>query len=120
MKFASLLQKQHRWDPQVLPAQTVLDLATINGAKALHMDHLLGSIEEGKKADIIIIDLNTPHLTPCHDPVSHIVYAAKGDDVYATIVNGEMLMLNGEFFTLERENILDDAMKCAEDLTNSS
>ena len=120
MKFAALLQKQYRWDPQILPAQTVFDLATINGAKALHIDHLLGSIEEGKKADIIIIDLNKPRLTPCHDPVSHIVYAANGDDVYATIVNGEMLMLNREFFTLQKENIVEDAIKCAEDLTTSS
>ena len=120
MKFAALLQKQHRWDPQVLPAQTVFDLATINSAKALHMDHMLGSIEEGKKADIIIVDLDKPRLTPCHDPISHLVYAANGSDVYATIVNGKILMLNGEFYTLNKEDIIEDAIECAEDLTTSS
>ena len=120
MKFAALIQKQHRWDPQVLPAQTVFDLATINGAEALHMDNLIGSIEEGKKEDIIIIDMDKPRLTPCHDPISHLVYAANGDDVYATIVNGKILMLDKKFYTLDAHKIMDDAIECAEDLTTNS
>ena len=120
MKFAALIQKQHRWDPQVLPAQTVFDFATIMGAKALGIEKEIGSIEEGKKADIILIDLSKPHLTPCHDPVSHIVYAARGSDVYATIVNGQPLMIDREFLTIDPYKAMEDAKRHAKILTTPS
>lgn len=118
MKFCALLHKQHRWDPKALPAQTVLDFATINGAKTLYIQNEIGSIEVGKKADIIVIDFNKPRLTPCHDFVSHLIYAANGSDVCATIVDGRPLMIDNEFLTLDKEKVIDEAQKCAKDLTS--
>ena len=117
MKFCSLIHKHHRWDPSILPAQTVLDLATIGGAKCLRMEDKIGSIEEGKKADIIMVDLKKPRLTPQHDFVSHLVYAMRGCDVIATIVNGKPLMLENRILTLDMDAILEDAEKCAYELT---
>lgn len=119
MKFCALVHKQHRWDPKVLPAQTVLDFATLGGAETLRMEGEIGSIEVGKKADIIMLDLEKPHLTPRHNLVSHAVYAAKGSDVCTTIVNGKPLMLNNEFLTLDLRKTLEDAEECAKDLTSN-
>jgi 5-methylthioadenosine/S-adenosylhomocysteine deaminase len=118
MKFTALIHKQHRWDPSILPAQTVLDLATLGGAQCLGIDDITGSIEEGKKADVAIIDLNKPHLTPKHDYVSHLVYAAKGNDVSTTIVNGKILMLENKFLTLDYKKTLEDAEKYGQGLTS--
>ena len=117
MKFCALVHKQHRWDPSILPAQTVLDFATIDGARALGIEKKVGSIEEGKKADVIMIDLNKPHLTPQHDYVSHLVYAARGGDVCTTITNGKVLMLENKFLTLNYNKIIENAEKCAKGLT---
>ena len=117
MKFCALIHKQHRWDPSILPAQTVFDFATIDGARALGIEEKVGSIEVGKKADIIMIDLNKPHLTPQHDFVSHLVYAARGGDVCATITNGKVLMLENKFLTLNYDKIIENAEKCAKGLT---
>ena len=119
MKFCALIHKQHRWDPKVLPAQTVLDFATLGGAGALRMEKEIGSIEVGKKADVIMLDLEKPHLTPKHNLVSHAVYAAKGSDVCTTIVNGKPLMLDTEFLTLDFRKTLEDAEKCAKNLTSA-
>ena len=109
MKFAALIHKHHRWDPCVTPAQQILDFATIGGARALHIENSIGSIEEGKLADLIVIDFNKPHLTPCYDVVSHIIYAAKSADVYATIVNGKPLMLDRKILTMDTEKVLSTA-----------
>jgi len=118
MKFTALLHKQHRWDPKIVPAQTVFDFATIHGAKALGMSDRLGSLEEGKLADVVLLDLNTPRLTPCHDPISHIVYAAHGSDVRTTIVNGTPLFLDNEVQTIDERNVLTRAQIQAKHLTN--
>ena len=118
MKFCALVHKNHRWDPTVLPAQTVVDLATLGGAMCLGMQHTLGSIEEGKTADLIMIDMKAPHLTPLHDPLSQLVYATKGTDVCTTIVNGRPLMIEKEFLTIDLEKTLEDAQKTAQELTS--
>lgn len=117
IKFCALIHKQHRWDPRILPAQTVFNLATLSGARCLGLEEEVGSIEEGKKADLITLDLDKPHLTPQHDLVSHLTYAARGSDVSTTIVNGKPLMLENEFLTLDYNSILEDAEKCAKELT---
>jgi len=118
MKFCALVHKNHRWDPTVLPAQTVVDLATLGGATCLGMKHTLGSLEEGKAADLILIDLKKPHLTPLHDPISHLVYAVRGTDVCTTIVNGTPLMLEREFLTIDVEKTLEQSKKIASELTS--
>lgn len=94
MKMAALIHKGHRLDPTIVNSQTVLDMATINGAKALGWDKEIGSLEPGKKADLIIIDFNRPHLAPIHNIVSHLVYSALGGDVETTIINGKIVMEN--------------------------
>jgi 5-methylthioadenosine/S-adenosylhomocysteine deaminase len=118
MKFCALVHKHHRWDPKILPAQVVFDLATLGGAKALKIEEEIGSIEEGKKADIVMVYLQKPNLIPNYDFISNIVYAAKGSDICTTIVNGKPLMIDNEFLTLDFDRILDDAEKCAKDLTS--
>jgi len=118
MKFCALVHKNHRWDPALLPAQAVVDLATIGGATSFGVQQTLGSLEVGKIADLIMIDLKKPHLTPLHDPVSHLVYAARGTDVCTTIVNGKILMLDNEFLTIDMQETLERAEKDAQELTS--
>ena len=94
MKVAALAHKGYCFNPIIADAQTVLDMATINGARALGLEKEIGSLEAGKKADIIILNFEQPHLMPCHNLVSNIVYAAKGSDVETTIINGKVVMEN--------------------------
>ena len=109
MKLASLLQKVRLLDPLTMKAQTVLEMATVNGAKALGMERVIGSIETGKKADLVLLSLKHPHLTPMHNPVSHLAYAAEGSDVETVIVNGKIIMENRQVKTLDEEKILKQA-----------
>jgi 5-methylthioadenosine/S-adenosylhomocysteine deaminase len=113
MKFAALVQKNHRWDATVLPAQKVLDMATRDGADALHRPDL-GRIQVGATADLVLVDFRRPHLVPRHDAVSHLVYAATGRDVSATIVGGRVLMAQGKVETLDADKVMAAAQKEAE------
>lgn len=94
MKFAALVQKQHRWDATVLAAQRVLDMATRDAADALHRPDL-GRIVPGATADLCLVDFRRPHLVPRHNAVSNLVYAAGGADVSATVVAGRPLVVEG-------------------------
>lgn len=105
MKLAAIVQKNHRWDPQVLPAQRVLDMATRDGADALHRPDL-GRIVPGATADLALVDFRRPHLVPRHDAVSHLVYAAGAADVSATIVHGRVLMAEGRVETMDEARVL--------------
>jgi 5-methylthioadenosine/S-adenosylhomocysteine deaminase len=116
MKVAALLQKQFYKDPTVLPAQMVLKMATIDGAKALGLEKTVGSLEVGKKADIILLDFKKPHLTPAHDPYANIVYSACGSDVDTVIVDGKILMENRDVKTLDEEEVVLEAQKTATNL----
>lgn len=80
------------------------------------MESKLGSIEEGKIADLVIVDLMKPHLTPIHNIVSHIVYAASGSDVSTTIIDGKIVMQDRKLVTLNEDEILKNAQKVSEDL----
>ncbi|MGQ9461288.1 MAG: amidohydrolase, partial [Candidatus Bathyarchaeaceae archaeon] len=106
MKIAALLQKQFYKDPTVMPAQTVLKMATMDGAKALGQERTVGTLEAGKKADIILLDFKKPHLTPAHDLYANIVYSARGSDVDTVIVDGKVLMENREVKTLDEEEVM--------------
>lgn len=98
MKFTALLQKGINEEPKQMPAYDILKMATINGAKALRQENRIGSIKEGKKADIIILNLeNNPITTPINDVFADIVYNAKGYNVETTIINGQILMENKKF-----------------------
>lgn len=116
IKFAALLNKVGKRDPTVVPAQEAIEMATINGAKALGLEEEIGSIEEGKKADIITLDLDKPHLTPLFDVESHIVYSSNGADVDTVIVDGEILMEGREVLTLDEDKILRKAQETSEEL----
>jgi len=116
MKFAALLQKIFYMDPKVLPAWKVLEMATIDGARALGIDKSVGSLEIGKRADLILIDFEEPHLTPIHDPYASLVYSACGSDVDTTIVDGKILMENGEVKTLDEDDVIKKGRETASDL----
>ncbi len=116
MKTTALLHKLHNSDPTVLPAQKVLDLATIDGAKALGCVDEIGSVEPGKRADLILLDKNELQLVPNHNIVSNIVYSANGGNVDTVLVNGRIIMKNKRFLTLDKETIINNAQKTAEDL----
>ncbi len=112
MKICALLHKAHRWDPTVLNAQKVLDLATIGGARALGIEDEAGSIEAGKKADIIVLDGKMPNMNPVHGKetiVSDLVYSASAGNVNTTIVDGKVLMQNRQLRTLNLEQIVQNA-----------
>jgi 5-methylthioadenosine/S-adenosylhomocysteine deaminase len=119
MKFAALVQKQHRWDATALPAQRVLDMATRDGADALHRPDL-GRLVAGATADFILVDFRRPHLVPRHDTASHLVYAASGADVSATIVGGRVLMSEGRLETLDQARILQDAQRSADGIVRKA
>jgi len=116
MKFSSLLQKVSLKDPTAIPAKKALEMATINGAKALELDDRLGSIEVGKLADIILFDFKKPHLTPMHNVFSHLVYAAQASDVDTVICNGKFLMRNRKVLTLDEKEVMEKAELAKEDL----
>ncbi len=116
MKLAALLNKAVKKDPTVVPARKALEMATINGAKALGLEDEIGSLEAGKKADIILIDLEKPHLTPLFNIESHLVYSCNGSDVETVIVDGRILMKGNEVLTLEEDKILRKGQKTAENL----
>lgn len=116
MKFAALLNKVHKLDPTAVPAQAVLEMATINGAIALGLEKEIGSLEVGKKADLVLIDLKKPHLAPLHNVVSHLVYSAVGSDVDTVIVDGRILMRGRKVLTLEEDRVLENVQKVSDDL----
>jgi len=113
MKTASLLQKVRTMDPLTTNASTVLEMATIKGARALGLENQIGSIEVGKKADLIVVNLRKPHLTPTFNPVSSIVYAAEGSDVQTTIIEGKIIMENRVVKTLNEDKIIQGASERA-------
>jgi 5-methylthioadenosine/S-adenosylhomocysteine deaminase len=113
MDTVAKLHKVHCLDPTLLDAVTVLRMATINGARALGLDHRTGSLETGKAADIIVVDTRKPHLTPMYHPISHLVYAANGSDVTHSVINGRVVMENGQIRSLDLQQVMADVKKIA-------
>ncbi|MBS3758415.1 MAG: amidohydrolase [Desulfobacterales bacterium] len=109
MDTAAKLHKVVSQDPTVMDARRVLRMATIEGARAIGMERRIGSIEEGKSADLIIIDVRQPHLTPIYHPESHLVYAARGSDVRDVFVQGVPLVRDHEAAGLDAGAIMDAA-----------
>ncbi len=119
MKWASSIHRAVRVDASVMPAETVLEMATRNGGKALH--HNTGSIELGKKADLIIVNLASQHFTPLvlgedANLLSHLVYAAHGEDVETTIVDGKVVMENRIIKTIDENKVIEKADASFHDL----
>lgn len=119
MRTAALIQKAIH-GAEALPALTMLRMATIYGARALGLDKDIGSIEVGKRADLTLLNLEALHTTPHPDPISTIVYAAQSSDVETVIIDGRVVMRDGELTTLDRESVIEAAKKQAELLVKSS
>jgi 5-methylthioadenosine/S-adenosylhomocysteine deaminase len=106
MDTAAKIHKVHRGDPTAMGARQVLRMATAEGAEVLGMGGDIGSLEPGKKADIIVVDITAPHLQPLYNPYSHLVYAASGSDVCHSVVNGRVLMENRRLVTMDQEEVM--------------
>jgi 5-methylthioadenosine/S-adenosylhomocysteine deaminase len=111
MRAASFLQKIATSDPTAVSARAAVRMATIGGARALGLDKQIGSLEPGKRADVIIVSMSAARQTPMYDPLSHLVYVTRGDDVQTTVVNGKVLMRDRKVLTLDRAAVLRDAQK---------
>jgi 5-methylthioadenosine/S-adenosylhomocysteine deaminase len=101
MYLASLVPKDARVDPGVMPPERVLEMATLHGARALGLGDEIGSLEPGKRADLIVLANDSPWAQPRYDVYSHLAYALKGSDVVTSIVNGRVLMEDGRLLTLD-------------------
>jgi 5-methylthioadenosine/S-adenosylhomocysteine deaminase len=106
MDTLAKLHKVYDEDPTHMEAKTVLSIATKDGARALGLGDTVGTLSAGKKADLIVVDFNKPHLTPVYNPYSHLVYAAKSTDVRDVIVNGELLVRDGRLTTVDLPEII--------------
>jgi 5-methylthioadenosine/S-adenosylhomocysteine deaminase len=120
MKASTLLQKVNQKDPTALPARKVLEMATSDGARALGLEDEIGTIGVGKKADLVLVDMKAPHLTPQRNPLSHLVYSAGGSDVDTVICNGQILMQEKEVLVLDQLEVMEIAREAAEDLLQRS
>jgi len=116
MRSAALLHKVFSGDPTVLPAYQVLEMATWGGARCLGLDHEIGRLKPGYKADIILVDLDKPHLCPKHDLAAHLVYAALASDVHTVLVDGRIVMQAGQFLTMKENEIMHQVEERAQAL----
>lgn len=111
MKLAAIAHKARLLDPEVLPAEQVLEMATLNGARATLWGKELGSLEPEKLADLIIVDQRNPHLVPVRNPVSNLVYAANGSDVDTVIIDGKIVMQGRKVKTIDETEIVEQAQE---------
>ncbi len=120
LRLASLIHKGVNTNPEILPASESLKMATINGATALGLAHDIGSLEKNKKADLAIIDIKSSNLWPPHNPYSLIAYAASDCNVVTTVVNGQILMKNRQFLTVDVQEVLNEAREAIIQLIDKS
>ncbi len=111
LKAASMLQAISTMDAGALPAEAVLEMATIEGAKAIGRDSDLGSLEPGKQADIVLVNLRQAHTMPVFDPVANLVFAAHGGDVDTVLVAGRVIMRHRKVLTMDEEEVLAEAQR---------
>jgi 5-methylthioadenosine/S-adenosylhomocysteine deaminase len=113
MDTAAKLEKVARLDPTVMSARTVLRMATCDGARVLGLERRIGSLEAGKKADLCILDMNKPHLTPLYSAYSHLVYAALGADVDTVLINGKVVMRHRQLLTIDEAEVMAQVRRIA-------
>ena len=114
MRQAAFQQKLVTMDPTAISAPEALEMATIAGARAIGQQARIGSLEPGKRADVIIVGMSKPRQQPLFDPISQIVYASRGDDVETMIVNGKVLMRDRKVLTLDETKVLGEARAAAD------
>ena len=113
MRQAAFLHKLTTKDPTAVSAKAALQMATVGGARVVGQQARIGSLEPGKLADLIVVRTDRPRQTPMYDPISHLVYVTRGDDVLTTIVNGKVLMRDGKVLTMDETRVLTDARAAA-------
>jgi len=113
MRLAAFLQKVDRMNPEVMSAHTVLTMATRGGAEAIGLGGVVGELRPGLRADLLQVSLDDVHFVPTYDVMSHLVYVADEQDVVTTIVDGKVLMHDGEFRTLDTARIAREARELA-------
>ncbi|MBF0210926.1 MAG: amidohydrolase [Desulfamplus sp.] len=111
MDTAAKLHKVFTMNPEALDSKTAVKMATINGAKVLGLDKITGSLEVGKQADIIVIDVSAPHLVPMYNPYSHVVYSATGRDVVLNIIDGKIVMRDRRLFTIDIDSVVSEVQE---------
>jgi len=120
MDTTAKIHKVTSMNPTVMDAKTVSKMATLDGAKVLGLEDRIGSIEAGKRADIIILDMNKPHLTPMYNSYSHLVYAATGPDVSTSIINGKIVMRDRRLITMDIQDIMERVRKISDNIRTDS
>jgi len=116
MNSAALVLKAVSGDPTVADARSVVRMATMGGAEVLGLEDRIGSLETGKRADIIIIDLDRPKHVPMYEPHSHLVYVVDGCDVSTVVIDGRVVMRDGELLTVDEKKAMEEVRQIAEDL----
>ncbi|KAK3044636.1 hypothetical protein LTS18_000752 [Coniosporium uncinatum] len=111
MKLAGIVHKAVSFDPMAVPAEEVLEMATINGAKALGLEEQVGSLEVGKKADFVAVNMKRVGLQPWFSPVSAVVFAATGSDVDLVVVDGKAVVEKGKLMTMDEQEIIAEAQR---------
>src|SRR6185503_11977811 len=119
MDTAAKLHKLFSNDPKVVSAEEAFEMATIRGARALHLEKEIGSIEKGKRADLVVVDLNELNQTPFYNIYSNLVYATKADDVRTVIIEGRVIMRDRRLLTLNEETIKADARRYRDKIVKS-
>jgi 5-methylthioadenosine/S-adenosylhomocysteine deaminase len=119
MDLAAKLQKTYRVDPRALGAKGAMEMATIEGARALHMEREIGSLETSKKADFVILTLDVPNAVPMYDVYSQIVYALKASEVQTVVVAGKTLLKDGKLLTVDEPTAIAKAKEYGQKVANS-
>lgn len=107
--LAAKLAKISKVDPLALNAKSVVEMATIDGARALHLEKEIGSLEPGKKADVVLISLNEPNAVPMYDIYAQIAYSLKGSDVDTVVIGGRVVMRDHKLLTIDEPQVLEKA-----------
>jgi len=118
MYLAAVLFKDYRYDATVMGAETAIEMATINGARALGLQEEIGSLEPNKKADVIVIDMSGPEWVPLYNPVQNLVYSASGSSVETVIVDGRIVMEQYEVKTVDQKQVLARCQELANAIVN--
>lgn len=116
MKFAALLHKGVHRDPRIMTAEKALEMATIDGARAIGQEDSIGSLEVGKRADVVVLDMSDLCVTPVHAPVSSFVYSQRGDEVDRVYVEGRLLVRGGSLVEIEESEVRARSLRAATDL----
>jgi cytosine/adenosine deaminase-related metal-dependent hydrolase len=116
MRLAAIIHKGRLLDPEVLPAETVLEMATVNGAKASLWGEQIGSLKIGNIADLIVVEQRNSHIVPVRNPISSLVYSAYGTDVNTVIIDGRIIMEGRELKTIDEEEVIKEAMEVGLDV----